>query len=448
VIGTKASAEVLDTVLKKEQMYQGEIDLFGQRFMASYKPIHIEKSPKPVGMYFSGYPMEKILTLQRNVLLYNLAISLLCLVASILITYFIIHRITKPIPIIAQAVTDVAQGNIRQTVEVKSRDELGVLSGQFNHTVKVLKDMIGKIVSAANVLASSSEELSAHSDQSVSSLKKMGKGLSQIAEGAATRAGYMAEAKTTIDDITEHMSQTCEEAETAASLTKDAVKATQNGKKAIDQAIGQMRHIVTETEKVQRAISNLSKSSAQINEIIEVISAIAGQTNLLALNAAIEAARAGEQGRGFAVVAEEVRKLAEESEQAAVSIKNLLQTNQKNIDLAVDAMQSNSDGVKEGIVVVDAAGGSFNDIYVAITEVTKKISDMVEKIQILSEQSRRLSDKIDDVQNISNSNSGLTKSALKLTEEHIAISQEIASASHDLAQIAADLNGLVSYFKI
>ena len=111
----------------------------------------------------------------------------------------------------------------------------------------------------------------------------------------------------------------------------------------------------------------------EISEIVTLISTIAKQTNLLALNAAIEAARAGEHGRGFAVVAEEVRKLAEESNQATEQISALIQQNQLNMDQAVAATQAGAEGIRAGIPLVQATGETFKNIVESILQLCDQI---------------------------------------------------------------------------
>ncbi len=125
-----------------------------------------------------------------------------------------------------------------------------------------------------------------------------------------------------------------------AQIAMNTSREAEQGQQAVEQAIDKMQQIGQGSEAVEKAISELANGSNEINEIVELISTIAGQTDLLALNAAIEAARAGEHGRGFAVVAEEVRKLAEESNQAARQIGALIQRNQANMEQAVAATQA------------------------------------------------------------------------------------------------------------
>ncbi|MDR2005773.1 MAG: methyl-accepting chemotaxis protein, partial [Acidaminococcales bacterium] len=399
-------------------------------------------------MYFAGISLEETnMKLNRTILL-NAAIALVMSLVCIGAIILIVGKITRPIPMIAEVVEVMSKGDLRRAIEIKSSDELGVLARQFSHMEQILRQMLGNIINSANTLASSSRQLSSHAESSSSSIGQISDLASKMTEGAARQVSEINKTKKTLDDMSERMEQASNDAQQVADFTQNAVAAAETGRHAITQAVVQMQTIVEDTDKVQTAVSNLSDSSAQINQIIEVISAIAGQTNLLALNAAIEAARAGEQGRGFAVVAEEVRKLAEESEKAAVSIKNLLQVNQDNINMAVEAMQRNSSGVKGGIEVVTAAGTSFNDIAGAIAEVTGKISAIVTEVKDISQESETISAIADSVYAISKQAAEQAENVLSVIEEQTAVNHEMASASRDLADIANDLNSQVNYFKI
>ncbi|MDR3349751.1 MAG: methyl-accepting chemotaxis protein [Acidaminococcales bacterium] len=447
-IGTKADPHIVEQVLGKGQVYIGEAEILGKPFMTIYKPIKIEKSDKPIGMYFSGISLAEVNDSRNETILTNVAIAAVTFLVCIAAIVLIVKKITKPIPLIAQVVEVMSKGDLRNKMEIKSSDELGVLARQFSHMEQILREMLGNIINSANTLAASARQLSGHAESSSSSIGQISELASKMTEGAAKQVSEITLTKKTLDYMSERMEQTSSNAQQVADFTQNAVAAAETGRHAITQAVVQMQTIVADTDKVQTAVSNLSESSSQINQIIEVISAIAGQTNLLALNAAIEAARAGEQGRGFAVVAEEVRKLAEESEKAAISIKNLLQVNQSNINMAVEAMQRNSSGVKDGIEVVTAAGASFNDIVSAIAEVTGKIGSIVTEVKDLSQESETISATADNVYAISKKAAEQAENVLSVIEEQTAVNHEMASASHDLADIANGLNEQMSYFKI
>ena len=448
VIGTKASPAIAERVLQKGEIYIGETELLGSSFMTLYKPLIIAEGDRPIGMYFVGQSREADIAERNSMILKNIVVAIMLLIISIAITFYIVSKIIKPVPILAKLVEAMSAGDMRQDVQINSSDELGKLSDQFNKMRKMLGGLIGQLIDSSNTLASSSEQLSSNAENSSSSIEQITKLVSNMAQDAAKQVMIAEQANETISEMSQKIGQTSGEAEKIAVLTKETVGTTENGRQAISQAVGQMNRIVTETEKVQNAVGQLSESSVQINQIIEVISAIAGQTNLLALNAAIEAARAGEQGRGFAVVAEEVRKLAEESESAAVKIKTLLQANQTNIDLAVEAMQSNADNVKEGIDVVDAAGKSFNDITSSIVQVTERIGDIVKAVESLNKQAKEVNTLSVDINDISRQAANEAENILAVIEEQTAANSELMTASNALAQLADNLKGQVAYFKV
>ncbi len=446
-VGTKASPEIVEKVLKQGQTHIGEANVLGQQFITMYTPLMVDASQKPVGMYFAGRSMAGDIA-KRNASLYtNVGISAVLLLIVAAIIAFIISKITRPIPIIAAAAQSMATGDLRQTIDVKSKDELGILAVQFNEMTGMLRTLIGQITESANVLAASSEELNASASEAGHSVEQVTHSISGLASGADSQVELVTQAKNTMDGMTKRMAETVNTAQTIYQLAESAVGATDKGRQAVDHAVKQMSNIVTDTQKVQEAIGKLSGSAIEINKIIEVISAIAGQTNLLALNAAIEAARAGEQGRGFAVVAEEVRKLAEESEKAAISIKGLLSANQSDIEEAVVAMDSSAAGVKDGIEVVAAAGETFKDIAGAIHEVSAKTEGIVKEVKGLEEESDKVAASASGVYAVSRQAAEQAEKVLSMTEEQTATVQEIAAASRSLAVLAQELTEKVHVFK-
>lgn len=174
-----------------------------------------------------------------------------------------------------------------------------------------------------------------------------------------------------------------------------------------------MDSIESTVDHSAQVVANSGEKSQEIGQIVDTISAIADQTNLLALNPAIEAARAGEQGRGFAVVAEEVRHLAEQSQEAAKQIAELIRGIQTDTTKAVETMGKGTQEVKTGSQIVDEAGRSFK----SIVELIGQVSQQVQAISTA-------------------------------TEEQAASMEEIAASSETLARMAEKLQAEVSKFKI
>ncbi|MBU2699576.1 methyl-accepting chemotaxis protein [Sporomusaceae bacterium BoRhaA] len=168
----------------------------------------------------------------------------------------------------------------------------------------------------------------------------------------------------------------------------------------------------------------------------------------MALNAAIEAARAGEHGRGFAVVAEEVRKLAEQSNQATQQIGTLIQRNQFNMDHAIAATQDGAEGVITGITVVNSTGETFRKIVNSIVQLSQQINDISSSINQMVENSNVLVTSMKEVEKISKENAGETETVSAATQEQSASMEEIASASQTLANMAVELKASVEKFMV
>lgn len=197
-----------------------------------------------------------------------------------------------------------------------------------------------------------------------------------------------------------------------------------------------------------QVVAELGERSKEIEQIVEAISGIASQTNLLALNAAIEAARAGEQGRGFAVVAEEVRKLAEQSQEAAKQIAKLISDIQGKTGEAVTAMVNGTQEVRRGTEVVDQAGRAFKDINGHVQEVAGIAQGTADGLIRLTAESQQILEGILDVKRTSQEISGQTQTISAASEEQSASVEEIAHSSQHLANLADQLQIIVAKFNL
>jgi len=269
-----------------------------------------------------------------------------------------------------------------------------------------------------------------------------------IADGSEQQSLAVNRVLDVVKEMSGHIKQIADISKQITAITEETSQFTGQGHEAIKHATFQMKKIVAEAQSVQTTIGGLAKGAQEIGEIVSLISSITGQTNLLALNAAIEAARAGETGRGFAVVAEEVRKLAEESNQAAQKITALIEKNQADMKQAIGATNANSKGAKEGIEVVELAGKNFQKITSSVEQLATEIRGVAVSIDQIAAGSHSLVSSMQDIDKISKENTTEIQTVSAATEEQSATMQEIASSSQSLAQTSAELNSAIANFKV
>ncbi len=256
------------------------------------------------------------------------------------------------------------------------------------------------------------------------------------------------ETSAVVEQMSASIQQVAATANEVAAHSFKAAEQAQTGDKAVTKAVSQMEHIEQTVNHSAQVVVKLGERSKEIGQIVDTISGIAGQTNLLALNAAIEAARAGEQGRGFAVVAEEVRKLAEQSQEAAKQIAGLIGEIQGDTDKAVVAMKEGTQEVAIGTQVVSAAGQAFQEIVGLVTQVSEQIREISAAIQQMAGGSQHIVASVKSIDELSKTAAGEAQNVSAATEEQSASMEEIASSSQSLAKMAQELQTAVAKFRV
>lgn len=380
----------------------------------------------------------------------NMVLLSVPLVAIIFLTalgLLIARMITKPLSDMVNSIEKDDHGNIKiNAVTVTSSDEIGQLATALNALTGQVRNFVGQVSTSAEHLASAAEELSTGAEQSAQAAEQVASSVTDMAQGADIQVNAVNDTSAVVEQISASSQQIAASTNNVADMTEKAKGTAELGKESVDKAVTQMASIGKSTTQVQGAIHKLTDSSQQISEIVDVISDIAGQTNLLALNAAIEAARAGEQGRGFAVVAEEVRKLAEQCQEAAKQIESLINENQGNIDAANTAMTTGAQDVEVGIDVVNAAGQSFEEIASLVETVATQINEIATGIDQMAEGTQTIVTSVEKIAEISTDAASQTQTVSAATEEQSASMEQIVSSSQSLSQMAQDLQVAVNKF--
>ena len=358
-------------------------------------------------------------------------------------------RITKPIRLLSISVGEVAKGNlgIRQ-LNFHSKDEVGELGRAFDAMTTNLRTLVQQVSSSAEQVSASSEELTASSEQAAQAANQVAGSITTVSAGTDEQLA----AAHTAADVVGHMSASIQQvavnAQQVAAQAAQAADKAKDGDGAVKRAIAQMGHIENTVNTSAKVVTKLGERSQEIGQIVDAISGIAGQTNLLALNAAIEAARAGEAGRGFAVVAEEVRKLAEQSQEAAKKIAELIGEIQSETDKAVESMDEGTREVKTGTEVVQTTGATFQEIAGLVTEVSVQVKDISAAIQQMAADSQQIVGAVKKIDDLGKRSADEAQGVSAAAEQQLASMEEIASSGQALAKLAQDLQTAVGAFRM
>jgi len=374
--------------------------------------------------------------------------ALFAAVLGMVIGFFAARSISRPVNGLAVVAQKVADGDLTEQVKVDRQDEIGQLATAFNTMVLHLRDLIKQVTINAEQVAASSEELTANSEQSAQASNQIASSITDVAAGATAQMEAANETSAVVEQMSAGIQQIAANANQVTDQSAQAADKAKNGDKEVEKAIQQMRQIEDTVNTSAKVVTKLGERSKEIGQIVDTISGIAGQTNLLALNAAIEAARAGEQGRGFAVVAEEVRKLAEQSQEAAKKIAELIGEIQGDTDKAVVAMNEGTQEVQSGTAVVNAAGIAFKEIMDMVAQVSDQVKEISAAIQQMATGSQQIVDSVKKIDDLSKKSAGETQGVSAATEEQLASMEEIATSSQALAQLAQDLQTAVAKFQV
>lgn len=300
--------------------------------------IRIEREGQLIGYIdavFSKQHMQSMLSSQ----LWNTVVTVVALLLAGLITVAILAKrmISLPVLQISQSLAEIAAGggDLTRRLPTRSGDEIAELAGNYNQVMEQIASIIQRVNTTAQSVTQHSGLMSTAANSAAGSVTEQVREIEQV-------AAALQEMSHSADEVAEHAKTTAHDTEATMTLADEGSEVMKTSTETINRLTGQ---IETTAEKIH----GLRERSDSIGSVMEVIRSIAEQTNLLALNAAIEAARAGEQGRGFAVVADEVRSLAQKTQQSTEEIESIIVQLQKAADDAHKSMEFSVGAVQETI---------------------------------------------------------------------------------------------------
>lgn len=366
--------------------------------------------------------------------------SLLCLAISILVTLILVASITKNIKKINDTVRKIADGYLKEKIEVKSKDEIGELAENFNYAIDNVSNILKSVEETANEVYDSSSNIVAMSEETKASVSEVANAIDGVATGASNQAMSVQNITNTIDNLAAKIENVDNNASQIVELSNMTENLSNEGLGVLSVLIEKAEITKSNTKESAEAVKAMAESINKINYISDAIAGITEQTNLLALNASIEAARAGEAGKGFAVVAEEIRKLAEQSKESTDEIKEIVSDISKKSGNSTTAMDESMSMLMEQDKSIESTKEIFNKI-------VDSIKGLAFSMKLINDSTHDMNGDKEIVTSEINGISNISQEVASVSEEVTASSEEVTATMNELAQYTDNLNIIAERLK-
>ena len=449
VIGTRASSEVIQKVIKEKQPFTStNVNVVDKKYLVAYVPV-FDDDNNVVAMAFTGVSRDSVEKQINKSVLVMLAIVLVFLTFTVIVAVKLASSMSKAIISIKDTVYDLSEGSFHKPdMHLNRSDEIGDALNSTNTLIDKLTGVIKNVHQVSGIVEVQSKDLADTSTQISQTAESVSIAVQQIAKGATEQANAIQTATENISELsdamqnvamnTEQLSETVAQMDTSS---LSSVEALQNLSKNMTMMEESVTSISQTMDVTNEAVNN-------VNQKVDGITGIATQTNLLALNAAIEAARSGEAGKGFSVVAEEIGKLASQSANTANEIRSEMNNLLKHSHDAIDKTNEISNIARNVEKVLNETVGT-------ITELISNVSVTVDSVNNISELTKKcdaakviIVDAMSSLSAISEENAASSEETATSMEELNNTVSALTDSSNNLQDATEKLDSNLKFFNI
>ncbi|ANS74143.1 hypothetical protein AWM70_05755 [Paenibacillus yonginensis] len=379
MLGTPISPEILNAATADQQ-----IQNYHSKELELIAPIHIGSMPAYVIQVL--FSLEKEFKSANDLLVDTIVTGLVVLAIFGLLLFLLVKQmVSNPIRQVMVVAQEISEGNLLAEIpDTRRKDEIGMLFQTFTKMTDSLRYLIGNVRFGTSQVSLAVNRLVERAETTETAALEISANVKELSAGSDMQLGLAEDNAEAMEEMASGVLRIADSSLRVADTSEEASRLAHRGDESLQHNVEQMKRIGQTVQMLNQALHSLTGKTQKIEEIVQLINEISAQTNLLALNAAIEAARAGDAGRGFGVVADEIRKLAEQTENSTHEISGLVQSIRDDSVSSLNSMEAVNGEVGDGIKLTEEAGVIFKHILEKIEEVTAHIQEVSSASQQIS----------------------------------------------------------------
>lgn len=450
LVGTKAEQKIANTVLKEGKEYSDtEVVINEESYYGYYVPI--KQKDEIVGMVFAGIHSEDANSFIRTKVITIVIVSLIVVIAISIIGVLFVLNLSKAIVNSQAVISKIASGDLTVEVDKKAQgrnDEIGSMARELESLVEKLIEIIGHVQTSSKTLYQAALSLEAMAEQSSTATNEIRHAVEDISQGAMSQAEETENASYNVTSMGDMITKIASSLEGLDNLSKDMQSASDESSVIIKELSDSNDQTTQAIEKIGNQVNTTNASVQEIRQAVDMITSIATETNLLSLNASIEAARAGEHGKGFAVVASEIQKLADESNDSALQISQIIDNLLKESEETVRVMDEVNEIVTKQRNKLEETKLKFKLVTDGVQSTRVETENIEMQASACNESREQVMGVIENLSAISEENAASTEETNSSMEELSANLMVLAEEAKNLHNLSVELEENMEFFKI